>query len=355
MIHFFLTFSKDAADSPFGHRLAELGVQSKIIAGEVRHRFRHRLWMVFIGRPQTAWFAICAAMRSLLLETPQPRVVVVWTHIEALIVGLVRWSFRRHDTRIVLVGFILTRRSGWLQNALRSLYFNRVFSVVDMAIVHSRVEAARYTALFRARKTRFVFIPWGSHIDGLDSLAQAQPGGDAADVLCAGRSGRDYVTLYRALAGTPHRVKIVCDLAESLNGCEPADNIQVLDKCYGTAYLRELMDTRCVVIPLGVGDISAGQMVLLQAMQMGKAVVMTRTTTTVDYATDGHDALLVDAADAPALRAAVERVLSDPPLRALLGSNAQATFAERFTVPGLVTSLVKEIQSMDPSAGRPAA
>ena len=353
MIHFFLTFSKNAADSPFGRRLTEMGVQSKIIAGEVRHRFRHRLWMVFVGRPQTAWFAIRAAVRSLVVETPQPRVVVVWTHIEALIVGLVRWLFRRTVTRIVLVGFILTRRSGWLQNTLRSAYFGLVFSVVDMAIVHSRVEAARYAELFSGRKTRFVFIPWGSHIDGLDALAQAQPGGYAADVLCAGRSGRDYVTLYRALAVTQHRVKIVCDLAESLNGCEPADNIEVLDRCYGAAYLRELMDARCVVIPLGVGDISAGQMVLLQAMQMGKTVVMTRTTTTVDYATDGHDALLVEAGDAYALRAAVDSVLANAGLRAVLGSNAKLTFSNQFTVPGLVTSLVKEIQAMDSLAGTP--
>lgn len=351
MIHFFLTFSKDAADSPFGRRLVEMGVQNKIIAGEVRHRFRHRLWMVFIGRPQTAWFAICAAVRSIVLESPEPRVVVVWTHIEALIVSLVRWLFRRPSVRIVLVGFILTRREGGLQNALRSFYFRRVFSVVDMAVVHSRVEAARYAALYNGRKTRFVFIPWGSHIDGLDALMQASSSDDTADVLCAGRSGRDYVTLYRALAGTPCRVKIVCDLAESMNGCEPADNIQVLDKCYGAAYFHELAGARCVVIPLGVADISAGQMVLLQAMQMGKAVVMTRTTTTVDYATDGYDALLVDAADAHALRAAVERVLADARLRAALGANAKESFAEKFTVPGMVTSLVNEIRVMDPKAG----
>ena len=352
MIHFFLTFSRDAANSPFGHRLSELGVQSRILAGEVRHQYKHRAWMMFVGRPLTAMFAIRAALRSLWHEQPEPRAVVVWTHIEALVVAFFRWLFRRRQTRLVLVGFILTKRSGWLHNLLRSAYFNTLFKVVDLAIVHSRVEADRYTQQYTGSRTRFVFIPWGSHIDNVDELAKAPPPDGPADVLCAGRSGRDYRTLYQAFAASALRVKIVCDLADALAGCEPAANIQVLDKCYGAAYLREVMHARCVAIPLGVSDISAGQMVLLQAMEMGKAVVMTRTATTVDYIVDGHDALLVEPGDAAGLHAAVRRVLDDEALRISLQLNARQTFVRKFTVPALVTALVEEIQKVDPAAGK---
>ena len=353
MIHFFLTFSKTAEDSPFGRRLAEMGVATRIIAGEVRHHFRHRLWMVFVGRPQTTFFAIKAAVRSLVLERPTPRVVVVWTHIEALIVGLVRWLFRRADTKIVLVGFILTRREGSLHNALRNAYFRTVFSVVNMAVVHSSVEATRYTGLFKGCKTHFVFIPWGSHISGLTAMAaDIDHSHQPADVLCAGKSGRDYRTLYTGLAGGQWRVKIVCDLTEALAGCPPANNIQVLSKCHGEAYFKEALRARCIVIPLGVGDISAGQMVLLQAMEMGKAIVITRTATTVDYATHEHDVLMVEPGNPTNLAAAVERLLSDPALAGRLGRNAAQSFRERFTVPALVTNLVNEIRTMDPQAGK---
>ena len=351
MIHFFLTFSKDAANSPFGQRLSEMGVQSRIIAGEVRHQYKHRAWMLFVGRPRTALFAIRAAFRSFVVEKQVPRAVVVWTHIEALIVGLVRWVSRKPDTKLVLVGFILTSRSGWLHSLLRSLYFKTVFSLVDLAVVHSRVEADRYTEQFRGSRTRFVFIPWGSRIDNLVELSEPPIEG-AADVLCAGRSGRDYLTLYRAFAGGALRVKIICDLAEALAGCEPAPNIQVMNQCYGSAYLREVFHAGCVVLPLGVGDISAGQMVLLQAMELGKAVVMTRTATTVDYVTEGQDALLVEAGDANGLRSAVEKLLAEPALRERLGQSAKQTFARKFTLPAYVTQLVTEIQILDPAAGR---
>lgn len=353
MIHFFLTFSKDAADSPFGRKLVELGLDFRIIAGEIRHRFKHRLWMVFVGRPATALFAWRAAWRSLAVERPAPRVIVVWTHIEVLIVGLVRWLLRR-DTRIVLVGFILTERSGTLHNVLRRLYFRRVFRTAQLVIVHSRVEAESYAKRFADLPARFAFIPWGSHIDDIERLRRDAPA-VLADVICAGKSGRDYRTLYQALAGTGVRVKVVCDLAEALAGCEPADNIEVLDRCYGDAYLREVLHARCVAIPLGVGDISAGQMVLLQSMELGKAAVITRTETTVDYARDGHDALLVEPGNPADLRAAVQRLLADDTLRERIGEEAKRTFVQRFTVPALVQSLVAEIQRMDPQAGRPRA
>jgi glycosyltransferase involved in cell wall biosynthesis len=350
MIHFFLTFSKDAANSPFGRKLTELGIDFRIMAGEIRHRFKHRLWMVFIGRPATALFALRAAWRSLALESQQPCAVVVWTHIEVLIVGLVRWLLRR-ETSIVLVGFILTERTGGLHNLLRRLYFRRVLTVAQLVIVHSRAEAERYSQQFADLPARFAFIPWGSHIDDIARLERDAPAAPA-DVICAGKSGRDYPTLFRALGGTSMRVKVVCDLAEALADCAPAENIEVLDRCYGDAYLREVVHARCVAIPLGVGDISAGQMVLLQAMELGKATVITRTQTTVDYVRDGHDALLVDAGNPQALRDAVERLLGDEDLRGRIGQEAKRSFNERFTIPALVESLVTEIQRMDARAGR---
>lgn len=353
MIHFFLTFSRNAADSPFAARLDELGVDYRIMAGEVRHRYKHRAWMIFVGRPMTAWFAIRAAWRSLVVEKPAPSAVVVWTHIEALIVAAMRWLTRRRNTRIVLVGFILTSRSGALHNALRKLYFDTVFSVVDLTVVHSSVEVARYVALYRGRRSSFTFIPWGSHIDtqAATNAGAQDADADTADVLCAGRSGRDYKTLYQALGGTPYRVRIVCDLAQALEGCTPAANVRVLDNCYGDRYIHELRRARCIAIPLGVNDISAGQMVLLQAMDSGKPVVITRTATSVDYVTDGHDALLVEPADAQALRQAVARILGEPELAARLGANARSTFAARFTLPAFVTQLVDRVNKLDARAG----
>lgn len=347
MIHFFLTFSKTAADSPFSRRLDELGVQYQIIPGEVRHRYRGRFWMTLVGRPMTAWFALRAAIRSMLVSDLQPDVVVVWTHIEALIAGLVRAARQRRGVKIVLVGFILTQRAGRLHRWLRDRYFGAVFRIVDMAVVHSSVERERYSAAFP--RVHWVFIPWGSNIEAVPQ-ANGQAAQELRTVLSAGRSGRDYRTFYRAFATGPFDARIVCDMPSALDGCVSSPFITVLDRCHGTAYVRELLAASVVVIPLAVGDISAGQMVLMQAMQLGKPIVITRTATIVDYLTPDHDALFVEADDAKALFGAVERLLSDKETASRLGANAVATFANRFTLQAMVTSLVREIHAFAPHA-----
>jgi glycosyltransferase involved in cell wall biosynthesis len=349
MIHFFLSFSKDAANSPIARCIAESGIEFRIMAGRVSHQYRHKVWMVFVGRPLTAWFGIRAAFRSLVLARPAPRIVVVGTHIEALIVAILRWLVCR-DAKIVLLGFILTSRSNYFHNVLRTWYFRRVFSVVDLAIVHSSIEAARYADIFRGLRTRFTYVPWGTHVNGLEALRQAdrqRPAGDQAYVLSAGRSGRDYPCLFNAFHGSARKLRVVCDLAAALKGCQAAPNIEVLDHCYGGDYIRVLWGAFCVVIPLAVDDISAGQMVLLQAMAMGKPIIITKTSTTTEYVTHDHDALLVESGDPEAIRAAVERIFAEPELLAHLSRNAEASFQNRFSIPAYVRGLLSAIHDLE--------
>ena len=77
-----------------------------------------------------------------------------------------------------------------------------------------------------------------------------------------------------------------------------------------------------VVIPLLPAERSTGQVVLFEAMAMGKPVVATRVAGTLDYLRDGENGLLVEPGDAPALAQAVNRLLGDPALAARLAENA---------------------------------
>jgi glycosyltransferase involved in cell wall biosynthesis len=69
-----------------------------------------------------------------------------------------------------------------------------------------------------------------------------------------------------------------------------------------------------------------------EAMAYGRPVVATRVGGLVDAIEDGMSGLLVDAAG---LRAAVERLLADPPLRARLGKAAREHAIENFKGEGL--------------------
>jgi glycosyltransferase involved in cell wall biosynthesis len=346
VIHIVLRASKAATESPFAIELRRLGVPHVIFTGAVPFAYRHRIWLVFVGLPKLALRAAGWAVQSMVLARPKPDAVVVGTHFEVLAFGLLRaLGFAR--PRIVMLGFIYTdRRQPWL-NALRLRYFRLVFSFADTVICHSTVEVARYGVLFAGSRAVFVFMPYGLHIWGrpsADAAVDAEAARPAPEprryVLAAGRSGRDYATLVRAAAGLAVDVHIVCDNEAMVGGLPPAPNVQVLRHCYAGDYVQQLRDCALVAIPLGVADISAGQMVLIQAMAFAKPTVITATPTVREYTTNGLESIHVAQGDAKGLRAAIERVLDDPALAARLGRAAEAAYEERYSMRAYVRELV---------------
>ena len=84
MIHFFLTFSDDASDSPFAHALRDLKVDHRIISAKVLLRYRRRIWLILVGLPRLMFVALRAAWQSLVTMRPVPDAVVVNSHFEVL-------------------------------------------------------------------------------------------------------------------------------------------------------------------------------------------------------------------------------------------------------------------------------
>lgn len=267
MIHFFPTFSRDAANSPYGEGLRRLGIPFRIIAGDVPFTYRSRLRLVLVCIPNLALFAVRAAVQSLLLSRPRPDIVVLGSDIEVAVFAVVRAvSFRR--TRIVLGSFIFTRRGKPFVDFVRLALFRVILAATDSVVVHSRLEMAEYSRLFPG--VRFVFVPWGGSIGGRKTLLEQQGTGAPAYILAAGKSGRDYATLFRAMQGIDVELRVVCDYAAALPPVPPGCRITILADCHGGDYLKQLASASIVVIPLAVDDISAGQMVLIQAMGLAR-------------------------------------------------------------------------------------
>jgi len=346
VIHFFPTFGREAAASPFGEALRQSGVPHRIFAGEVRFNYRSRLELLLVCIPRLAWFAARSVVASLLLSRPPPDVVVVGSDVEVLAFALGRALLRRR-VRIVLGSFIFTGRSTSWENTVRRAYFRFVLGRTDLAIVHSRLEVERYRAIFTAPRTRFVFIPWGTTIALRKTVmgdARIAPG--EAGVVTAGKSGRDYRTLFAAMAEVPAELRVICDYAGALAGAVPGARTTVLADCHGLDYFTELARAAVVAIPLAVEDISAGQMVLVQSMGMGKAIVISSTPTICDYVTHGHDALLVPCGDAAALHGAILLLLGDRELRVRLGGNARTTFDADLSTEGHLRRLLAAIAEL---------
>lgn len=334
-VHYLVHWADDATTSQFAQELRRSAATFRILSEFVNTNYRTRLHLYALAWPRLIRFALRQGLRSLLAQ-PRPDVVVVSSHIELAVLGLLRTLIRRKGVKLVLSMFIYTHASfTWIDN-LKQWYLRVALSQASVIICHSQHEVDHYTALFQMNHTRFTFVPYALHVD--DSAGDlATP--TASYVVSAGRSGRDYDVLIEAFKELPYCVHIVCDSDSYFANAALLPNVIVLQTCYGECYLREIKNSSLVVIPLKPHDISAGQMVMLQAMFYGKPVIITRTATTSEYVQHNDSAWLVKPSDHQDLRIAVTHLLSNVAESKRIGENGRRLYEKEHSMPSYVRHL----------------
>lgn len=349
MIHFVLTFSNDARNSPFAQALSTLGVDYKIFSEKILLRYRYRIWLLLAGWPKLAWFAARMAWRSMIHSKPKPDVVVLGTHIEALIFGLVRALIPAKKPRLYLLGFIYTSRKNRHVDLIRKLYFTTVFSFLNGVICHSTKEQEDYSRIFKRSRAKFIFVPYGLHLHGHEKYANGRPLPATSEVtpyaFSAGRSGRDYKTLFEAFAKLGLPLHVICDSEAALMGCTQTGKIEVLRSCYDDCYFNQLKDANLVVVPIAVDDISAGQMVMIQAMAFHKPIILTRTPTITDYVQHDEEVYLVPPGDPQAIIDAVMLLDENPGVAAQLAHKGYQAYVNKYSMPAYVKHIVTAVQA----------
>lgn len=155
---------------------------------------------------------------------------------------------------------------------------------IDRFMCFSKEECAYYADLFGVDAGKFVYVPLGL-------APSVQNIGDDGYVFATGRSNRNYDFLVETLIGTDYKCTIACD---SYHAKVENENVSVLTDCHGGDMLKLMARCHCVAIPLKDLKISSGQLVVLQAMSMGKPVVCTSSDGIKDYVEHGVTGLLVD-------------------------------------------------------------
>ncbi|MFT3925207.1 MAG: glycosyltransferase family 4 protein [Myxococcales bacterium] len=102
---------------------------------------------------------------------------------------------------------------------------------------------------------------------------------------------------------------------------------------YEYGELRDLYaESSFVVVPLYENDFQAGITTILEAMAMGKAVLVTGTIGQTDAIEDGQNGLYVAPGSVEGWRAAIERLRTDAALRTRLGRAARRWLEENATL-----------------------
>jgi len=168
-------------------------------------------------------------------------------------------------------------------------------------------------------------------------------------ICAAGLEWRDYPTLISAVADkTDLSVKLAAASPWSKHNDETKDRslpAHVDARRYDYNALRELYaQSSFVVVPLYENDFQAGVTTILEAMAVGKAVIVTRTTGQTDVIIEGETGLYVAPGDVSGWQKAIERLRTDAALRERLGRNGRRWLEEHATLDRWVQSIVTALR-----------
>jgi glycosyltransferase involved in cell wall biosynthesis len=143
---------------------------------------------------------------------------------------------------------------------------------------------------------------------------------------------RDYATLLAVAEDVPATIAIRTRVLQQVKRSQR--NVLVLPEFLPYAAFRDKIGASLIVVlPLHPSTHAGGVSALLQAMAMGKAVVVSASPGIMDYVRHNETCLVVPCHDQLALLAAIRRLLKDAALRMRLGNAARQVMLSRHSLP----------------------
>ncbi len=226
---------------------------------------------------------------------------------------------------------------------------------IQGVISHCSHQRAYYEKCLPGLKDRHRFVPFGTDTDFFRPLKMklsSESLDNNADnyIVCVGYIKRDWPTLIQAFDHLEGEVKLKLVGAKSAIGFKFPDKVRPRIECLPyvkISALKEILaDARFMVLPLPYFEYSFGQMTLLQAMSMGKAVIVTEVPGISDYVQDGHNALLVRPHDWEDLKDKMELLLNDERVIEKLGGNARRSILDKYNEEELAKGMYLAINDL---------
>jgi glycosyltransferase involved in cell wall biosynthesis len=266
----------------------------------------------------------------IFLQRKKYKNVVAWQQFYGLLLAFYCRLFCVKKTfSLIVMMFIYKEKPGILGSVYRKFITYIIKSkYIDKIIVFSANEVNYYAGLFSVDPSLFVYIPLG--IEPVTDLTEDENLLKQQYILSVGRSNRDYDFLLDALKNTPYKVKILSDTLQQVS----LSNIEIHNDVFGKEMFHYMNNCFCVVIPLMNPQISSGQLVLLNAMQLGKPVIVTESEGISDYIVDRYNGLIIKK-EKEALLAALQLLYSDTELYRTIAENGKFEYEKKYSIKQL--------------------
>jgi glycosyltransferase involved in cell wall biosynthesis len=188
----------------------------------------------------------------------------------------------------------------------------------NRALVQGKKEISAYAEELSVPASRFVFLPY--HCTLYDFPYEVNEGDY---IFAGGDSNRDYPTMIEAVRGLPYPVVIAALSRDHFRGIEVPDNVDIVTLSQGD-FFRKMAGAALVVVPMLPRLLHpGGQQTWINAMTMGKPVIVAEARAASDYIVHASTGWLVKPGDPAALREAVCLMMEDRSLARAIGKRAK--------------------------------
>lgn len=189
-------------------------------------------------------------------------------------------GLKNKRSRLILAGFLFEPKKNKMYYKLRKIFARMSLAGVQKAIVYGKNEEKYYEALF-GNVTQFKFLEYGIDFDNsTEYVAKSIP----KDYLFSGGgSNRDYQTLVNAYNKSNASLPLVIATQPwRLEGLD-ISKVEILDDVVVENFGDVLKKSRALILSLKESNLSAGHMVMLQAMSLGVPIIVNDIPAIRDY------------------------------------------------------------------------
>lgn len=263
-------------------------------------------------------------------------VIVLGTGNISMVFALLnKCSFRR--VPLIVLGSYIERQSNILLYYLK----RNLLKLMDLIVVFTTQEIENYSKYFKLDKKKFKFLAFGHTLSNYEYEVEE---GDY--IFCSGDGVRDYKTFVEAIRGMPIKAVIPCRDPSVFKDINVPKNIEI--KTVSADEYRKLMGkSRIVVVPIRKGlMIGGGVQSYLNAMCMGKAVIVSDVAGARDYINDRRDGLIVEPGSVDELREAINYLLNNRDEAKQIGRNAKAIVEGQYSLSRYINDLMIIIEEL---------
>ncbi len=223
-------------------------------------------------------FAI-SLLYALKIYIKRSDVIISFNPIVGIFLGLLNLKKRK----IIISGFLFEPKSS-LYYHIRIFITNKALNRIDKVICYSKNEVALYNNLF-IKNRKFVFRHYGSNF--CREAKYTNKSLPTEYIFSGGGSNRDYDTLIKGYTLSKQVIPLlIATQAWKINLKDT--NFIILDDVVNETFSFVLLNSKGLILSLKDSNISAGHMVMLQAMKLGIPIIINDIPSVRDYVNEEH-------------------------------------------------------------------